>query len=368
LDEVSPGRSGGFGSNPEGRSRLYFASRRLTPGVNIGLRIAVAALALILTALIVYLERECYRDGDEVGTLSLLDAFYYATVSLSTTGYGDITPICPSSRLVNILAITPLRFLFLIVLIGTTIEALTTSTREEFRSSRWRKHVQDHTIVIGFGVKGRSAAKTIHDAGTPTNRIVVVASDRLAVEEATRNGYVGVVGDSRREEVLRDAAIEKASRIVIAVDEDDTSVLITLTARRLAPTATIVVSARESVNADILRQSGADAVIPTAESAGHLMGLSLISPVAGELMEDLLDSGRGLEVVERPISREELGRSPSEVDSRGEIVLAVVRGTDVHRFDQEGVTILQQGDRLVVIRHNERGDGQLPRTSNGKGS
>lgn len=227
--------------------------------------------------------------------------------------------------------------------------------------------MQDHTIVIGFGVKGRSAAKTIHDAGVPNSRIVVVAPDRIAVDEATRNGYVGVIGDARREEVLRDAAVEKAARIVIAVDEDDTSVLVTLTARRLAPKATIVVSARESVNADILRQSGADSVIPTAESAGHLMGLSLVSPVAGELMEDLLDSGRGLEVVERAITREELGRAPSEVDARGEIVLAVIRGEDVHRFDQEGVTSLQQGDRLVVIRHNARGDGGTPRPVSGNG-
>ena len=50
---------------------------------------------------------------------------YYATVSLSTTGYGDITPVSPGARLVNILVVTPLRILFLLILIGTTLEALT---------------------------------------------------------------------------------------------------------------------------------------------------------------------------------------------------------------------------------------------------
>ena len=84
-------------------------------------------------------------------------------------------------------------------------------------------------------------------------------------------------------------------------------------------------------------------------------------------MEDLLDSTRGLEVVERGISREELGRAPSDVGSRGEIVLAVVRGAEVHRFDQAGVTVLQQGDRLVVIRHSERGDGAPSRSATGNG-
>ena len=126
-------------------------------------------------------------------------------------------------------------------------------------------------------------------------------------------------------------------------------------------TAMIVAAVRESQNADILRQSGADTVIPTAEAAGRLMGLSLISPVAGDLMEDLLDSGRGLEVMERDITREELGLAPSDLDARGQIVLAVVRRGDVYRFDQAGVTILEQGDRLVVIRSGEAHSGQSGR-------
>jgi voltage-gated potassium channel len=150
-----------------------------------------------------------------------------------------------------------------------------------------------------------------------------------------------------------DAATERASKIIVATDEDDTSVLVTLTARRLAPKAEIVAAAREAANAQILRQSGASSVIPTAESAGHLMALSLLSPVAGTLMEDLLDSGRGLEVIQRDITKEELGVSPTEVDATGQIVLAVIRDDVVHRFDTSDIRILQKGDQLVVIRHTE---------------
>ncbi|MDP2013536.1 MAG: Ion channel protein, partial [Actinomycetota bacterium] len=90
-------------------------------------------------------------------------------------------------------------------------------------------------------------------------------------------------------------------------------------------------------------------VIPTAESAGHLMGLSLVSPVAGEIMEDLLDATRGLNIVERDITREELGISPSRLDESGQLVLAVVRSGRVFRFEEQ-LDVLQRGDRLVVIR------------------
>src|SRR5699024_753291 len=97
-----------------------------------------------------------YRDdsGREIGWL---DALYYATVTLSTTGYGDITPISVPARLANILIITPLRVLFLIVLVSTTLEVLTERSRQALRIQRWRSTVRDHVVVIGFGTTGRSA-------------------------------------------------------------------------------------------------------------------------------------------------------------------------------------------------------------------
>lgn len=316
------------------------------------MRIAIAIMALLVTTVAVYVEGDCYQDRGDEGGLSWIDSLYYAAVTLSTTGYGDITPVCESSRLVNVLVITPLRFLFLIVLVGTTIEVLTQRTREQMRSKRWRNNVNDHTVIIGYGVKGRAAAKSLVDAGTNRHDIVVVATDRGEVDEATRDGFVGVVGDGRRENVLRDAAIDRAKRIVVATNEDDTSILVTLTARRLSPHATIVAAVREAQNLEILRQSGANNVIPTAESAGRLMGLSLLSTTAGEIMEDLLDSGRGLEVMEREITRDEMGMSPADLDASGQIVLAVIRKGVAHRFDTNDITRLEPGDRLVVIRHN----------------
>ena len=57
--------------------------------------------------------------------MSLLDASYQATVTATTTGYGDIAPISPAARAWTALAVTPRRILFLIVLVGTTLEVLT---------------------------------------------------------------------------------------------------------------------------------------------------------------------------------------------------------------------------------------------------
>lgn len=332
--------------------RIRFPERRISPVRNIALRILIALLALFITTVLVYTESDCYQDRGQIGGLSWIDAFYYATVTLSTTGYGDITPTCESARLVNAVIITPLRFLFLIVLVGTTIELLTQRTRAQWRQHRWRSKVEKHTIIIGFGVKGRSAARALVSAGIPRSQIVVVAPDRTTLDEATAEGFVGVQGDARREDTLNDASIERASQVVVATNADDTTILVTLTARKLNPDAKIVAAVREAQNADILRQSGATSIVPTAESAGRLMGLSLLSTTAGQIMEDLLDSSHGLEVTERPITRAELGLSPASLDAQGQIVLAVIRDGVAHRFDTDYIRVLEQGDRLVVIQHD----------------
>ena len=192
--------------------------------------------------------------------------------------------------------------------------------------------------------------QAVLDQGTPATQIVVVDRTRQAADDATALGCVGVVGDATREEVLTAAEVGKAARVVVATDRDDTSVLVVLTARRLNANATIVASARESQNITVLRQSGANIVIPTAESAGRMLGLSLASPVAGQLVEDLLEPVRGLEIVERAITPAELGVPPQSLLEHGSVVLAVVRHGVVHRFDEGVVTLLQNGDRVVVIR------------------
>ena len=328
---------------------LALPEREHGPVRSILVRVLVALACIVVTATIVYLERDGYRDLD--GKVdSWLDAFYYSTVTLSTTGYGDITPESDTARFTNIFLITPLRFLFLIVLVGTTIEVLTERSRQQFRYTRWRRRVKKHTVVIGYGTKGRSAVAALKQQGCPAESIVVIDLLPAGVKAATADGCIAVMGDARRLEVLEQAAIANAERIIVAADRDDTCVLVTVTARGLAPHATIVAAAREEQNIGVLRQGGADVVIPTAESAGRLLGLSTIAPHAGEMIEDLLEPETGLQIQEREVRPEDVGLSPARLTARGEIVLTVIRNGITHRFDSGGVKVFQPGDRIVVIK------------------
>lgn len=312
-------------------------------------RVVASIGVMLVVAVLVWIDRGGYRDGGSPTNepLSLLDAIYYSTVSLSTTGYGDITPVSDFARLFNIVAITPLRILFLALLVGTTLEVLTQRTRAVWRENRWRQTLLAHTIVVGFGVKGRAAAASLRETGTRQDQIAVIDNDPVAVKAAGDAGYVAVQGDATRREVLELASAGRAARIIVATNDDARAALVTLTARQMNATASIVASVRESENSDLLQQSGANIVITGAESAGRLLGLAAHRPQLGEVVEDLLESRSGLELVERVVTEGELGKFPGEVR---EPVIGVVRQGVVYRFDDEAVSALQRGDQLVVAR------------------
>jgi voltage-gated potassium channel len=115
-----------------------------------------------------------------------------------------------------------------------------------------------------------------------------------------------------------------------------------------------VAAVRESTNSPLLRQSGADVVVLTAESAGHLMGLSLNSPAAGDFVEDLLETRDGLAIVERAATADDVGHTSQDLLVRGELLVAVVRQGVTHRFDSGTISAIETGDTLLVIHQSRR--------------
>jgi voltage-gated potassium channel len=313
-------------------------------------RLLLALGILVATVLLVYVDRGGYRDNadpDHGGAISLVDAIYYSTVTLSTTGYGDIAPVAAHARLINAFVVTPLRIAFLVLLIGTTLEVLATQGREMFRTARWRKNMDDHVVVIGYGTKGRSAVDTLVNNGLRKESVVIVDPSSVALGEAHASGFAVVTGDASRRDVLRRAGVERARQVIITTARDDTTVLATLTVRQLNPDTYIVAAVREQDNVPLVRQSGADAVVTSSEAVGRLVGLSSISPPLAAVLEDLLTYGEGLEVAERDLLVSEVGKAPQSLPDQ---VIAVLRDEKVYRYFDPTVTQLARGDRLIVVR------------------
>lgn len=320
--------------------------QRVSPWDLIARRVALAFAILLFVAAVAYLGQEGYSED-----LTVIDALYYAAVSLSTTGYGDIAPVDQTARLVNLIVVTPLRVAFLIILVSTTLSVLTEESRRTWQINRWRKRVRNHTIIIGYGTKGRAAIRALIADGTSPNQIVVIDNDTAALARAEHRGLVTVHGSATKSDVLKIAGAQRARAIVVAPNLDDTAVLVTLCCREIAPEAFIVASVRESENRHLLEQSGADSVVVSSETAGRMLGLATVSPTVVEMMEDLLSPDDGISIAERPVAPEEIGRTARALE---DVVLGVVRAGQLYRLDVSAETVLTEGDQLLYIKQVDK--------------
>lgn len=344
-----------------GSNLVRLPERSSTPFRQLGKRVVLAFGLLMITTLIVYIDRDSYSDNVANDGVSFIDALYYSTVTVTTTGYGDITPIAAHARLINALVITPLRIAFLVLLVGTTLEVLANQGRRRLLDTRWRKRMRGHTVVLGYGTTGRSAVVTLRRHERAVEKIVILDSNPRAVGDATRDGYAAFEGDVTSRSLLRRAEISKAKEVIIALSRDDTAILATLTVRQLNPGAHMTVSIREHANVALVRQSGADSVITSADAVGRLVGISSVNPHLGALIEDLLSSAEGLEVAQRLVTADEVGLSPTDINK--ERVLGVVRHQVLRRFYDPTVARLEVGDELVVVRKSMNAPTHRPRVS-----
>lgn len=320
---------------------ISFPARSENPLRPVLKRVVAAVVLIVAIALIVFMGRDGYTDSAD-GVVGVLDAFYYATVSVTTTGYGDIVPISDAARTLTIFVVTPIRVAFLILVVSATVEALAATSRYRFRVRRWRRTMRDHYVICGFGTKGRSSAATLASQGIPRDRIVVVDLDPSVVDEANRLGYTASVGDCTRESVLRRVEVAHAKGVVVAVDRDDTAVLASLTVRVLNDSARLVAAARQEENSKILRRSGASVVITADEATGRLLGLAIDSPFQAALIEDLLMIGRGADLVERDVTSRQIGSEPPDG------TVAVIRNGRLVATPGR----LEAGDRLLLVHEN----------------
>lgn len=348
MKDSSPRYS--FSQSWTSQALVRLPARSRTPLKQLSRRALTAVVLLLIVVGLVWIDRDGYTDSYD-GTVTLIDALYYATVTITTTGYGDITPVAPHSRVINAVFVTPLRILFLVLLVGTTLEVLANEGRRIFMDTRWRKRMRNHIVVIGYGTKGRSAVSTLGRHDTNLQRVVVIDNRPGAINTANMDGLAVIEGDGTRREILQRAEISKAREIIITMDRDDSAILTTLTVRRLNPSAHVVASCREHDTVSLLRQSGADAVVTSSDAVGRVMGLSAVSPNLGTVIEDLLSSGEGLEIGERQVRADEVGKGPGDIS--GERVVAVVRNKTLRRYFDPSVAKLQTGDQVVVVRQSE---------------
>lgn len=224
---------------------------------------------------------------------TLADAIYWAMVTLSTVGYGDIVPLTPEGRGVAMA----------LILAGIGVLAFSTSIvvtafqgkLKDLRENRVFSELERgkrYAIICGFGEIGQVVAAKLHQA---KQRFVVIEIDADRAQTAAKLGYLSVCGDAADNDLLETIGVqERAHTLICVTDNDVKNVFITVSARRMNDGLRIIARARARQVVRKLTLAGANHVVSPPQIVG-LMGAEYIGrPVAFEAIYGILRGERDI--------------------------------------------------------------------------
>jgi voltage-gated potassium channel len=309
-------------------------------------RVALVLVLLVFVIALHWFEREGLRDNHD-GHVSFVDVIYFTMISITTTGYGDIVPVDNNTRLFDALVVTPIRIFFVLIFVGTAYTFVLRRSWDKWRMERLQRTLCNHVIVAGSGTSGSEAVDELIARGTAAERIVVIDLDREALERPKSLGCLILEADGTRDKTLLEVRICEASAMIVTAGRDDTSILITLTARHLARELPISVAVKNEDNELLARQAGATTVINPVSFAGLLLASSTDGPHISDYIADLASSSGGVQLSERPVRDDECGK-PLSALAKG-LGVRFYRDDVPYGFWEPEAAALMPGDVIVEI-------------------
>lgn len=312
----------------------------------LGWRIAAVAALIALLILFHWFERDGLKDTHD-GHVSLLDVIYFTMISVTTTGYGDIVPVTESTRLFDALIVTPIRILFLLIFIGSAYLFVARRTWERFVMKRIQRTLRDHIVVVGYGTKNSRAVQELIDRGAEPETIVVIDTNEDRLELAKAAGCTILRADATQDATLRAVHVERAKLVIISAGRDDTSILVCLTTRYLAPDVRISLAVNQQDNEVPAKRAGADVVVNPLDFAGLLLATTHAGHHIADYLADLATMQGRVRLVEREVRPDEIGKPLQNV---GEALgLRIIRDGTPYGFWRPQVQKLEPGDIIMEI-------------------
>ena len=314
---------------------------------DLGLRVGLALGLLFMVIMIHWWDRAGLIDNAD-GQISFLDVVYFTMISVTTTGFGDIAPVSDRARLIEAVIVTPVRIAVLFIFVGAAYDFVIKRSWEKWRMARIQEQLNDHVVVLGYGVSGSQSVGELIERGVDPRRIVVIDPSEERLADAEKFGVNVMAADATRDETLKSVRIAEAQSILVSAGRDDTSILIVLTVRHLAPDVPISVVVRADDNELLARQAGANIVINPVRFTGLLLAGSVKGAHIADYLADLASVGGRVQLVERVVSAAECGRPITDLKSGGQ-GLRVYRAGRAIGFWEDECQTLQIGDVVVEI-------------------
>lgn len=285
--------------------------------------------------------------------MSIFDAVYMVSITLSTVGYREIGDLSPGQRLWTILIIM-LGISIVAVVIGNLTGLIVEGEVGRIIGSRRLesriKTLRNHVVVCGFGRMGQLLAQHLRERG---ESMVIIENDEQRCRQIEELNELYIRGDATEEKQLVHAGIERAKSLVAVLPSDADNVFVTLTAREMRPDLHIVARAEQISAQHKLVRAGADRVIsPQAIGAERIANL-LTRPHVVDFVEVAV-KGVDLEIDQFLIGADSpiAGKSLRDTNLRraANVMVVAIRNADGQtRFNPSADEIVRANDTLILI-------------------
>ena len=277
---------------------------------------------------------------------TLLEAVYQTVTTVATVGFREVRPLSTAGMIFTIVLIvvgvgTVLYNLG--VILETVTEGQLRQHLERRRMDRRIAALRGHVIICGYGRVGRAATDFLASAG---HEVVVVDTDRSRVADLPPD-IPHLIGDVTEDRVLREAGLEHARAVVVALHNDADTVYATLSARAMRPDVVIVARARTTDSKAKLHLAGATRAVNPQRIGGRRLAVFALQPHVAEFFDVVMhDESIDWRVEQVPVAAGSsvAGQSVAGLRLRertGALLLAVRRSSD-------GVLEPNPPDDLVV--------------------
>src|SRR5213080_3594703 len=308
-------------------------------------------LAAILLAIVITVGVTGYMVIDG---WSLLDSFYMVIITISTVGYTEVHAQGTTGRLFTsgliVVGVGTMLYGF-----GVFAETLADNAFGRYRRDRQLQrdlnHLRDHFIICGYGRIGTRIVAEFEEHKVP---YVVIDQTEEALERIRAERHLHIEGDASKEEILKQAGIDRARGLVSAVDSDERAVYIVLAARALNPNLYIVARAGRPESIRRLELAGATRTISPYLMAGHRMAELAVHPAMVDVLDTLHhgESDIGLEEVLIQPETKAIGKTLADsglLDAQGAKLLAVRRRDGTLHVNPSADLRLAEGDLIIAL-------------------
>jgi voltage-gated potassium channel len=287
-----------------------------------------------------------------IGGWSFMDALYMTVISITTTGFLEVRPMDTAGRVFTI-----------ILVIGGASSAVYAMTvivqyvmEGQLGNALWRRnmknriaHLKNHFILCGYGRVGQEIGRIL---AAEKAEFVIIDKSREGITQAEMDKHLYIMADAASDDTLKEAGIEHARGLIVALGNDADSTYVTLSARQISPNLFIEARISSHEAEGKLKRAGADRIISPYSIGAHRMAMLALQPEVADFIDIVSFKGHELHLENlivgkaSPLAEKTVGAARKESKA---MVLAMNKNNKKLIANPSDDEKIQAGDSLIAM-------------------